>query len=77
MKHHRRHLFLTWLLKRTAGKLIKLLLRFQCDVEKGPDTPTIIIANHNTDLDPALVVMGFSGYIYFVASEHAFRKGFK
>jgi len=55
---------------------MKRSMGYRCNREKGPDTPSIIIANHNTDVDPALVAMGFTGHMYFVASEHAFRKGF-
>jgi 1-acyl-sn-glycerol-3-phosphate acyltransferase len=34
------------------------------------------LANHNTDLDPALLALSFPYHMYFVASEHVFRKGF-
>jgi len=43
---------------------------------KGPERPSLIISNHNTDLDPALVGMCFSRHVYYLASEHAFRNGF-
>jgi len=38
--------------------------------------PSLIISNHNTNLDPALVALGFSRHIYFLTSEHALRNGF-
>ena len=66
-----------WALRLTAGPIVKLIMAYRCKREKGPDTPTIVISNHNTNLDPALVTLGFFGYLYFVASEHAFRKGFR
>jgi len=43
---------------------------------KGPDKPSLIIANHNTDLDPAFIGLAFSRHMYFIASEHALRAGF-
>ena len=70
-----RHRFLMWLMRFLFGGLISFIMGFRFKREKGPDTPSIIICNHNTDMDPALVVIGFSGHLYFVASEHAFRKG--
>lgn len=40
-------------------------------------TPTLVIANHVTNFDPFLVAASFpKDQIYFVASEHLFRKGF-
>jgi len=51
-------------------------MRLQCIIQKGPNKPSLIIANHNTDLDPALVGLGFSRHTYFLASEHALRAGF-
>jgi len=43
---------------------------------RGPVKPTLIFANHNSNLDPALIGLAFSRHIYFLASEHAFRAGF-
>jgi len=50
-------------------------MRYKCDVVRGPDSPSLIISNHCTDIDPALVGLGFSRHMYFLASEHAFRNG--
>ena len=38
-------------------------------------TPFLLVSNHNTDLDPALVGACYRGHMYFVASEHALRGG--
>jgi 1-acyl-sn-glycerol-3-phosphate acyltransferase len=38
--------------------------------------PFLLIANHVTDLDPLMVGCSFRQQMYFVASEHLFRKGF-
>ena len=75
LKHYRLHRFLMRLMRILASPVVKRVVGYQCVREKGPETPSMIISNHNTDLDPALVGMGFTGHMYFVASEHAFRKG--
>ena len=38
--------------------------------------PYLVLANHNTDLDPGLVALSFPQQMYFVASEHVYRAGF-
>ena len=76
MKHYMWHRFIFTLLRLLVGPFIKFSMGYRCGREKKADTARLIIANHNTDIDPALVAMGFSGQMYFVASEHAFRKGF-
>ena len=43
------------------------------NVGKGP---FLITANHNGELDPALLALSFPEHMYFVSSEHVFRKGF-
>ena len=42
-----------------------------CEVEG----PVLVLANHNTDLDPFLLGLSFPQYLSFVASEHLFRLG--
>ncbi|MCL1906230.1 MAG: 1-acyl-sn-glycerol-3-phosphate acyltransferase [Clostridiales bacterium] len=74
MKRHKYHVFMFYLLKALASPVVKAITGYSCVKEKGPPGPAIIIANHNTDLDPVLVALGFSRHIYFLASEHAFRK---
>ena len=76
MKHYRWHKFVISFLRVVAGPIIRRLMRYKCVKYKGPDVPSIIISNHNTDLDPVLVELGFSRHMYFLASEHAFRNGF-
>ena len=42
----------------------------------SPEGPCFVIANHVTDYDPILLAMSFPRTdLYFVASEHLFRKG--
>ena len=63
-------------LRIVAAPFIALSMRYSFRREKGPKAPSLIISNHNTDLDPALVAMAFTRHMYFLASEHAFRGGF-
>ena len=76
MKHYIWHRVIFTLLRILVTPFIKLSMGYRCKKAKGPDAPTLILANHNTDIDPALVALGFSRHMYFVASEHALRKGF-
>jgi len=55
----------------------KLMWGYRRILNKGPDAPSIIISNHNTNFDPALVVVDFTRHIFFVASEHTFRHGLR
>ena len=76
MKNYFWHRLFIFVLRYTGGPFVKLRMRYRCSKRKGPSRPTLVIANHNTDLDPALVALGFSRHMYFVASEHALRGGF-
>ena len=76
MKHFLWHRFILAFLRVVAGPFIKRIMKYSCKKQKAPDKPSLIISNHNTDLDPALVALGFSRHMYFLASEHAFRNGF-
>ena len=76
MKYYLFHRFMFILLRYTAVPFIKRAMGYSCVKRKGPDVPSIIIANHNIDLDPGLVAMGFTRHMYFLTSEHALRKGF-
>jgi len=75
MKHYLWHRFIFRFLWITAGPLVRLVMGYSCSKQKGPDTPSLIISNHNTDLDPALVSLGFSRHIYYLSSEHTLRRG--
>ncbi len=62
-------------LRRTAAKLVTRGMRFSGETVSGAEGPLLILANHNTDLDPVLVGSAVRTHLYFVASEHLFRKG--
>ena len=76
MKHFLWHRFVFVVLRPVAGPIVKWMMGYSCKKQKGPDKPSLIISNHNSDLDPALVALGFTRHMYFVASEHALRNGF-
>jgi 1-acyl-sn-glycerol-3-phosphate acyltransferase len=65
------------LMRGIAIPVSKIMWGFRRRLEQGPDTPSIIISNHNTNFDPALIAVNFIRHIYFVASEHTFRHGFR
>ena len=76
LKHYTWHRFVYAVLRSTAGLLVGLYMDYRCEKHKGPDTASLIISNHNSDLDAVLVGRGFSRHMYFLASEHTFRVGF-
>ena len=73
---YRRHRGIWFFLKRTLGGIIKNIYGFEPVPFNPGKGPYLVLANHNTDLDPALVALSFPDHMYFVASEHVFRKGF-
>ena len=76
LKNYTWHRIIFRILFYTAGPLVKRYFGYSCKKLKGPDTASLVIANHNLDLDPALVALGFSRHMYFLSSEHALRAGF-
>ena len=77
MRYYLWHRFILAVLRFIVGPFVRLALGYSCKLQKGPDSPSLVISNHNTNLDPALVAMGFSRHMYFVTSEHALRGGFQ
>ena len=74
-KGQKRHRFL-WRFVRWPVILL-LKRKFNYTMETAPDIgrPYIVLSNHNTDWDPLLVGSAFKKQMYFVASEHIFRRG--
>ena len=71
----RRHRRIYEILRRTAAKPVIRAMRFSGEKISGIAGPLLILSNHNTDLDPVLVGSASETHLYFVASEHLFRKG--
>ncbi|MDR3276363.1 MAG: 1-acyl-sn-glycerol-3-phosphate acyltransferase [Treponema sp.] len=57
------------------GPLLRAVFQYQGRVLRQIPAPAIIVANHNTDIDPILLGLSFPRHSYFVASEHIFRWG--
>ena len=76
MKSYRWHKAVFEMLRYTAAPIIRHAMKYSYEKPDGPHKPSLIVSNHNTDLDPVLVAMSFSRHIYFLASEHALRAGF-
>lgn len=70
--HHKR----VWrLIHWPVTTVFKLLFHYSCE-KYQPEGPTLVISNHVTNYDPFFVAASFPKHqMYFVASEHLFRKG--
>ncbi|MEG1524952.1 MAG: lysophospholipid acyltransferase family protein [Clostridia bacterium] len=72
-----RHVKIWRFLQCAARWLLMRAFRFQCQTVDPGMQPCLVVANHNVNLDPALIALSFpKKQLYFVASEHVFRKGF-
>ncbi len=71
-----RHRWVFRFLKTTLGGILKNIFGFHPEPAQIGKGPFLITANHNGELDPALLALSFSEHMYFVSSEHLFRKGF-
>ena len=72
---HEQYVSIYRFLKRVAGRPLCRLLGFSSACYALPQTPALIVSNHNADFDPVFVAMAFQEHMYFVASEHVFRWG--
>ncbi|MBE5801280.1 MAG: 1-acyl-sn-glycerol-3-phosphate acyltransferase [Clostridiales bacterium] len=77
MNESLRHKKLWRILHAVICPVFRRMLNYSCE-EYNPETPALIIANHVTNYDPFLVACSFPKHqMYFVASEHLFRKGWR
>ena len=76
MKKYRRHKRFWNIIRPIAIPILKSIYKYSCEVYKDLKGPYLVLANHNTDLDPGLVALSFPQQMYFVASEHVYRAGF-
>lgn len=53
----------------------KAIYSYNCKKAPAINGPYLVISNHTTELDCVLVGMSFKKQMYFVASEHVYRKG--
>jgi hypothetical protein len=75
MQGYRRHVWVYSLLRHMAGYPVRKWLHFQTAPISALKGPYILVSNHNTDFDSILLGSAFPNHMYFVASEHIFRKG--
>ena len=55
---------------------LKYRFNYTYDSLEDIEGPYLLLANHNLELDPAVVGVAAKKHLYFVASEHIMRKGF-
>ena len=72
-KQVRRHKWVVRIARPIIAPFIKLIFNYRFEPIKNVEGPMIVVANHNCDLDPVMVGLACP-HIYFVASEHIFRK---
>ena len=72
-KQVRRHRMVIRLAKPIFRIYMKLAFNYHFEPIQDVEGPMIVVANHNCDLDPVMVGLACP-HMYFVASEHIFRK---
>ncbi len=76
-KVHLRHKIVFTLLKPLFIICCYLIYGYKCKAYKlHKKQPYLILANHNSNMDPFFLSQSFDIPIYFVASDHIFRLGF-
>lgn len=62
--------------QKTLSSFFMKLMNYECISYTKPDSPFILLANHNTDFDPILIGASFkNSFMYYVASDHIMRFG--
>lgn len=77
MEDYKRHLIVWKLLRRPLTAIAGLKVKLKNQMAPTIDGPYIVVANHNTDLDPILVSKSFKKHMYFLGSEHILSWGWK
>lgn len=75
MDEVKRHRFLYKSLRALTAPIFKIVFNYHYQIAEELEPPYIVMANHNLDIDPALVALSFPQHMYFVASEHVYRWG--
>ncbi|NLA85685.1 MAG: 1-acyl-sn-glycerol-3-phosphate acyltransferase [Clostridiales bacterium] len=70
-----RHRMIWRILRFPARIIFKIIFNYSYEQTPKIDGPFLLIANHVTDMDPLMIGCSFKQQMYFVASEHLFRKG--
>ena len=76
MNDIKRHKLSYRVIRKLVTPLFRWMFRYRYPIVNPNNGPYIVLANHNLELDSALVALAFPQHMYFVASEHILRKGF-
>ena len=74
-RKYKRHIRLWNAIIVIVRPFLKRIYNYEYEVIPPINGPYLVVSNHNTDLDPALVGLAFKKQMYFVASEHVYRAG--
>jgi len=72
----KRHFYTYRIVKVLLGSIVKRYMRFRYGKIEKFSSPVLILSNHNTDLDAALVGLASRTPLRFVATENVTRAGF-
>ena len=75
IKKQKRHQRIWTFLWHTLGWIFRCLHSYKCEPAPQIQGPCLILSNHTMELDPVLLGLSFPRQMYFVASEHVYRKG--
>ena len=75
MNEVRRHRWVYHALLPVIEVFLKWKFNYEYDDISKVEGPFLLLANHNMELDPAVVGSAVGKHAYFVASEHIMRKG--
>ncbi len=76
MNELQRHRLTFKVLSPVISIFLKCRFRYEYDKLDKIEGPFLLVANHNLELDPAVIGVAVGKQLYFVASEHILRKGF-
>lgn len=76
LKVYNRHKRFWKFARQVPGPIIMKIFGCKSEAAENLPEPYIVLSNHTTDLDPAIVGISFPSQMYFIASEHVYRHGF-
>jgi len=74
-KVHKRHQRIWTFLFHSVGWIFRRIHSYTSTPAPDINKACIILSNHTCELDPVLLALSFKKQMYFVASEHVYRKG--
>ncbi len=76
-KIYLRHRIIWFLASNAIKPFLKLSVNLRRTKTPKLEKPYIVLSNHVTNLDPAILAASFKKQMYFIASEQFYRSGFK